>query len=127
MDKHKQKGLTIMTELKARKDMDPAYQWDFTPIYPDLAAWEAELTALTAELDTVKALKGTLRVSAEGLKAGGIVAMKDPTRGGLANTLNEWCSKSHIGMEIDYADIPLREGVVSACDLLGIDPLSIGN
>ncbi len=64
---------------------------------------------------------------AEGLKAGGIVAMKDPTRGGLANTLNEWCSKSHIGMEIDYADIPLREGVVSACDLLGIDPLSIGN
>ena len=59
-----------MTELKARKDMDPAYQWDFTPIYPDLAAWEAELAALTAELDTVKALKGTLRVSAEGLKAG---------------------------------------------------------
>ncbi len=64
---------------------------------------------------------------AEGLKAGGIVAMKDPTRGGLANTLNEWCSKSHIGMEIDYSAIPLREGVVSACDLLGIDPLCIGN
>ena len=64
---------------------------------------------------------------AEGLKAGGIVAMKDPTRGGLANTLNEWCSKSHIGMEIDYSSIPLRDGVVNACDLLGIDPLSIGN
>ena len=30
-------------------------------------------------------------------------------------------------MEINYTDIPLREGVVSACDLLGIDPLSIGN
>ncbi|MBO4797386.1 MAG: hydrogenase expression/formation protein HypE [Candidatus Methanomethylophilaceae archaeon] len=63
----------------------------------------------------------------EGLKAGGIVAMKDPTRGGLANTLNEWCSKSHVGMEIDYSSIPLRDGVVNACDLLGIDPLSIGN
>ena len=64
---------------------------------------------------------------AEGLKAGGIVAMKDPTRGGLANTLNEWCSKSHIGMEIEYSSIPLRDGVVNACDLLGIDPLSLGN
>ncbi len=67
------------------------------------------------------------KMIAEGLKAGGIVAMKDPTRGGLANTLNEWCSKSHIGMEIDYSAIPLRDGVVNACDLLGIDPLSIGN
>ena len=62
-----------------------------------------------------------------GLKTGGIVAMKDPTRSGLANTLNEWCSKSKIGMEIEYADIPLRDGVVNACDMLGIDPLSIGN
>lgn len=67
------------------------------------------------------------KMIAEGLKAGGIVAMKDPTRGGIANTLNEWCSKSHIGMEIDYASIPLRDGVVNACELLGIDPLSIGN
>jgi hydrogenase expression/formation protein HypE len=67
------------------------------------------------------------RMIAEGLKIGGIVSMKDPTRGGLANTLNEWCSKSHIGMEIEQASIPLREGVVNACDLLGIDPLSIGN
>lgn len=63
----------------------------------------------------------------EALKIGGIVTMKDPTRGGLANTLNEWCSKSKIGIEIDQTSIPLREGVVSACDLLGIDPLSIGN
>ena len=67
------------------------------------------------------------KMIAEGLKVGGIVAMKDPTRGGLANTLNEWCSKSHIGMEIEYSSIPLRDGVVNACDLLGIDPLSIGN
>lgn len=63
----------------------------------------------------------------QGLRVGGIVSMKDPTRGGLANTLNEWCSKSHIGMEIDQQSIPLRPGVVNACDLLGIDPLSIGN
>lgn len=62
-----------------------------------------------------------------GLRAGGIVAMKDPTRGGLANTLNEWCSKSRVGMEVDEPSIPLRDGVMNACDMLGIDPLSIGN
>lgn len=67
------------------------------------------------------------KMIAEGLKVGGIVSMKDPTRGGLANTLNEWCSKSHVGIEIEESSLPLRDGVVNACDLLGIDPLSIGN
>ena len=59
-----------MPELKARRDMDPAYQWDFTPIYPSDEAWEAELAALTGEVETAAALKGTLRVSAKGLKQG---------------------------------------------------------
>jgi len=67
------------------------------------------------------------KMIAEGLRVGGIVSMKDPTRGGLANTLNEWCSKSHVEIEVEQASIPLRDGVVNACDLLGIDPLSIGN
>jgi hydrogenase expression/formation protein HypE len=67
------------------------------------------------------------KMIAEGLKVGGIVCMKDPTRGGLANTLNEWATKSKVGMDINYTDIPLRDGVVNACDMLGIDPLSIGN
>ncbi|MDD3398705.1 MAG: hydrogenase expression/formation protein HypE [Candidatus Methanomethylophilaceae archaeon] len=61
------------------------------------------------------------------LKVGGVTAMKDPTRGGLANTLNEWCHKSSVGMEVVDADIPRNDTVVNACDLLGIDPLSIGN
>ena len=61
------------------------------------------------------------------LKIGGITAMKDPTRGGLANTLNEWSSKSKTGIELNENDIPLKDAVVNACDLLGIDPLSIGN
>ena len=72
----------------------------------------------------VAPLNGLIEV---GLKKGGIVAMKDPTRGGLANTLNEWCSKSKIGMEIESSAIPLKDSVVNACDMLGIDPLSIGN
>ena len=53
--------------------------------------------------------------------------MKDPTRGGLANTLNEWSERSKVGISIYEEDIPMREGVKSACEMLGIDPLEVGN
>ena len=58
---------------------------------------------------------------------GGIVSAKDPTRGGLANTVNEFSEKSHIGIMLDEERIPIPNGVRSACDMLGIDPLEIGN
>ncbi len=61
------------------------------------------------------------------LKVGGIVAMKDPTRGGLANALNEWNEKSKVGILIEEDRIPIREGVRAAGEMLGIDPLEIGN
>jgi hydrogenase expression/formation protein HypE len=61
------------------------------------------------------------------LKIGGIVAAKDPTRGGLANTVNEFAEKSNVGIILDEERIPIPKGVSSACDMLGIDPLEIGN
>ncbi|UCF12016.1 MAG: hydrogenase expression/formation protein HypE [Thermoplasmatales archaeon] len=61
------------------------------------------------------------------LAQGGIVSAKDPTRGGLANTANEFSDKSHIGIILDEERIPIPDGVRSACDMLGIDPLEIGN
>jgi len=64
---------------------------------------------------------------AAAMKAGGVVAAKDPTRGGLANLLNEWASKSGVGIMVEEESIPVSDGVRSACDMLGIDPLSIGN
>ncbi|NLT38724.1 MAG: hydrogenase expression/formation protein HypE [Methanomassiliicoccus sp.] len=63
----------------------------------------------------------------EVLKVGGAVSMKDPTRGGFANAINEWSSKSGIGIEIEEADVPISEPVQNACELLGLDPMSIGN
>ncbi|MEM0090337.1 MAG: hydrogenase expression/formation protein HypE [Nitrososphaerota archaeon] len=61
------------------------------------------------------------------LEVGGIVAMKDPTRGGLSNALNEWSQKSRVGIYIKEEKIPIREGVRAACEMLGIDPLEVGN
>lgn len=61
------------------------------------------------------------------LSIGGVVSMKDPTRGGLSNTLNEWSEKSDVGIVVQEEKIPIKEGVRAACEMLGINPLEIGN
>jgi len=61
------------------------------------------------------------------LEVGGIVAMKDPTRGGLSNALNEWRAKSKVGILVEEEKIPIRRDVTAACEMLGIDPLEVGN
>jgi len=61
------------------------------------------------------------------LKVGGIVAMKDPTRGGLSNSLNEWSIKSKVGIMVEESKVPIRGDVKAACEMLGIDPMEIGN
>jgi hydrogenase expression/formation protein HypE len=53
--------------------------------------------------------------------------MRDPTRGGLASTLNEIAQSSGTGMEIDEASLPVRPDVQSACELLGLDPVYVAN
>jgi hydrogenase expression/formation protein HypE len=61
------------------------------------------------------------------LDVGGVVSMKDPTRGGLANALNEWSQKAKAGILVNENKIPIREDVQVACEMLGIDPLEVGN
>ena len=61
------------------------------------------------------------------IRVGGVTAMKDPTRGGVANLLNEWAEKSGIGIVVREEDLPIDEPVVAASEMLGIDPLEIGN
>ena len=61
------------------------------------------------------------------LTEGGVVCAKDPTRGGLANTVNEFSEKSTVGIVLREEAIPIPGGVQSACDMLGIDPLEVGN
>ena len=64
---------------------------------------------------------------AKALKVGGITAMKDATRGGVANALNEWAEKSKVGIVVEEDQIPYNEAVLSACEMLGIDQLEVGN
>jgi hydrogenase expression/formation protein HypE len=53
--------------------------------------------------------------------------MRDPTRGGVAATLNEWAHRYQLGIHIDESRLPISKKVQSACELLGLDPLFIAN
>ena len=60
-------------------------------------------------------------------EVGGIVSMKDPTRGGLADALNEFSEKSSVGILIDEDNVPIHGDVQVACEMLGLDPFEVGN
>lgn len=63
------------------------------------------------------------------LQAGGdaIHAMRDPTRGGLAATLNEFAINSNVGIKIAQTRVPLKPEVAGACEILGLDPFYVAN
>ncbi len=56
-----------------------------------------------------------------------IHVLRDPTRGGLATSLNEIARQSRVGITLFENSLPIRPGVVAACELLGFDPLYIAN
>jgi hydrogenase expression/formation protein HypE len=63
------------------------------------------------------------------LLAGGdqVVAMKDPTRGGLSSALHEMAGKAGVGVVLDETKVPVTGAVRAASELLGIDPLNVAN
>ena len=71
------------------------------------------------------ALHDLVRVMIEAVPQ--IHCLRDPTRGGVASTLNEWALQSEVGFMIDESTIPVRREVASACELFGLDPLHVAN
>ncbi|HKT23513.1 MAG TPA: hydrogenase expression/formation protein HypE [Terriglobales bacterium] len=63
----------------------------------------------------------------EATSFGAIRCLRDPTRGGIATTLNEIAGRSRVGMKLVEKSIPVRETVKGACELLGFDPLYVAN
>ena len=61
------------------------------------------------------------------MPAGAMHVLRDPTRGGLASTLNEIARQSGVGMLLEEGKIPVRNEVSAACELLGLDPLYVAN
>jgi hydrogenase expression/formation protein HypE len=72
------------------------------------------------------ALHGLVAAMVEAVPQG-LRVMRDPTRGGLAATLNELAQQSSVGFRIDEESVPVRPEVAAACELLGLDPLYVAN
>jgi hydrogenase expression/formation protein HypE len=80
---------------------------------------EAEIESDTAPLHGLVAL---LLAACDGVRV-----MRDPTRGGVATTLNELARGAELSIALDERAVPLRPAVGGACELLGIDPLYVAN
>ncbi len=87
---------------------------------------------LSARMGIENSIKSDMALLAEPVKAlfdGGITphAMRDITRGGFATVINELASASGTGVTIDEASLPVDSDTRALCDLLGLDPLYMGN
>ncbi len=76
------------------------------------------------ESDTA-ALNGLVKLMTD--VSANIHAMRDPTRGGVAATLNEFAKQSKMGIKLYSDKIPIKDSVRGACEILGIDPLFVAN
>jgi hydrogenase expression/formation protein HypE len=93
-------GITILTQRQGL-ELEGAVESDSAPLHSLVAA--------------ILAAAGDVRV------------MRDPTRGGLASTLNEIAVQSHAGIAIRETALPIHDGVRGACEVLGLDPLYVAN
>jgi hydrogenase expression/formation protein HypE len=94
-------GITVLL-ARGDLDLDASLRSDTRSVYPFVSA-------------LIDAVAGDLRW------------MRDPTRGGLASSLNELARDSGVGILLDEERLPVREEVRGACELLGLDPLHIAN
>ncbi|HVF46171.1 MAG TPA: hydrogenase expression/formation protein HypE [Pyrinomonadaceae bacterium] len=99
-------GTTVMI---ARGDLD---------LETEISSDTASLNHMVAEMIDEAAKLGALE---------GIRSLRDPTRGGVATTLNEIAMASNVYIEIRESLIPVREEVKGACEILGLDPLYVAN
>ncbi len=77
---------------------------------------ESDTASLVPLVDTLRSALGNQ-----------LHVLRDPTRGGLASTLNEIAAASGVGIELDEPAIPVPSDVAAACEMLGLDPLYVAN
>ncbi len=79
-------------------------------------------TSIESDCAPLNGLIATLLASGVRVKA-----LRDPTRGGLAATLNEFATQARLGIVVDEGAIPVKPEVFGACELLGLDPMNVAN
>jgi hydrogenase expression/formation protein HypE len=86
---------------------------------------ETDIRSDTAPLHSL--VQEMLDEAARSSDADAVHCLRDPTRGGVATTLNEIALASEVCIEIEEARIPVREEAKGACEILGLDPLYVAN
>jgi hydrogenase expression/formation protein HypE len=108
-------GITIMSQREGLR-FDSPLESDCAPLHGLVAAMLGAVSPAGG---------GNPPYPAE--EVGAIRCLRDPTRGGLATTLNEVAGRSGVGIEIEEHAIPVEDAVRAACELLGLDPLYVAN
>jgi hydrogenase expression/formation protein HypE len=108
---------------EAAVPVQPAVQaaCEFLGLDPLYVANEGKLIAICPAAHAERVLAAMLDAAPD------LHCLRDPTRGGLATTLNEIARQSGCGMMIRETAIPVRPGVAAACEFLGLDPLYVAN
>jgi hydrogenase expression/formation protein HypE len=115
-------GMTIMSQREGLR-FDSSLESDCAPLHGLVAAMLGAPSLCAPSLCAPSPGDG-LGNPPSGV---GIHCLRDPTRGGLATTLNEVAGKAGLGIEIAEQAIPVRDTVRAACELLGLDPLYVAN
>jgi hydrogenase expression/formation protein HypE len=84
-------------------------------------------TTIESDTAALHTLVAAMLAAGAGPQGGGVRVLRDPTRGGLATTLNEIAGQAGVGMLIEETEIPVLPQVDAACELLGLDPLYVAN
>jgi hydrogenase expression/formation protein HypE len=123
-------GIGFTKRLVRDRGLQPGHKIIVTGTVGDhglaILATRRELALATILRSDVAPLNGLIR-RALVVGDGGISAMKDPTRGGLASALHEMAEKSGTCIVVDEQAVPVRDDVRAVGELLGIDPLIVAN
>jgi hydrogenase expression/formation protein HypE len=106
-------GMAIMSQ-RENLEFDGAIASDCAPLHGLVAAM---LDAIANQANGDNGITSSYAIR----------CLRDPTRGGIATTLNEIAGRSHVGMNLIETAIPVRETVKGACEILGLDPLYVAN
>ena len=80
---------------------------------------------ISFETELLSDVASVQEIVSAALSVGGVVTMKDPTRGGLASALNELTEKSKISIWVEDEKIPINPAVNAASEMLGLEPLGV--
>ena len=82
---------------------------------------------ITSDCQPLHGLVAAMLAAGPGIRCPNIRCLRDATRGGVATVLNEFARSSNVGIRIQERELPLREEVKGACEILGLDPLYLAN